>query len=104
MDCSPPVSSEKTTILKDTCTTIFIAALFTIARTRKQPRCTLIDEWILKKMWLKEKKKKKMWYVYIQWNMSHKNNEFESVLVRWMDLESVIQNEVNQKQKSNIVY
>ena len=64
MDCSPPVSSEKTTILKDTCTTIFNAALFTIARTRKQPRCTLTDEWILKKMWLKEKKKKKMWYIY----------------------------------------
>ena len=44
---------EKTIIQKESCTTMFIAALFTIARTRKQPKCTLTDEWI-----------KKMWYIY----------------------------------------
>ena len=49
---------EKTVIENDTCTPMFIAALFTIARTWKQPRCSLTGEWI-----------KKMWYVYIQWNI-----------------------------------
>ena len=44
---------EKVIILKDTCTPVFIAALFTIARTRKQPRCPLADEWI-----------RKLWYMY----------------------------------------
>ena len=42
---------------KNTCTPMFIAALFTIARTWKQPRCPLTDDWI-----------KKLWYIYIQWN------------------------------------
>ena len=51
---------------------MFIAALFTIARTWKQPRCPLTDEWI-----------KKMWYIYtIEYYPAIKNNEFESVLVR----------------------
>ena len=47
----------KTLILKDTCTTMCIATLFTIAKIRKQPKCSSTDEWI-----------KKMWYIYIQWN------------------------------------
>ena len=50
---------EKTIIQKDACTTMFIAALFTISRTWKQPKCPLTDEWI-----------KKMWYIYIQWNIT----------------------------------
>ena len=55
---------KKTIIQIETCTTMFIAALFTIARTWKQPKCPLIDEWV-----------KKLWYIYthtyIQWNNSH---------------------------------
>ena len=47
----------KTLIWKDTCTPVFTAALFTIAKTWKQPKCSSTDEW-----------KKKMWYTYIQWN------------------------------------
>ena len=50
---------EKTIIQKDTCTTMFTAALFTIARTWKQPKCPSTDEWI-----------KKMWHIYIQWNIT----------------------------------
>ena len=51
---------EKTIIQKETCTAMFIAALFTIARTWKQPECPLTGEWI-----------KKMWHIY-KWNISHK--------------------------------
>ena len=50
---------DKTFIEKDTCTPIFIAVLFTTAKTWKQPKCPLTDEWI-----------KKMWYIYIQWNIT----------------------------------
>ena len=53
------IYSEKTIIEKDTCTPMFTAALFTIARTWKQPKCPSTDEWI-----------KKMWYVYIPWNIT----------------------------------
>ena len=75
---------------KDTCTPMFIAALFTIARTRKQPRCPLAVEWI-----------KKLWYIYIMDNYSTiKMNVFESILMKWMNLEPIIQNEVNQKEKN----
>ena len=52
---------EKTIIRKDACTPMFIAALFTIDRTWKQPKCPSTEEWI-----------KKIWYIYIQWNISHK--------------------------------
>jgi len=72
---------------------VFIAALFTIARTQKQPRCPLTDEWI-----------RKMWYIYtMEYYSAIKKNEFESVLVRWVNLEPVIQSEV-RKRKANIVY
>ena len=68
---------------------MFIAALFAIARTWKQPRCPLTDEWI-----------KKFWYAYtIEYYSTIKRNTFESVLMRWMNLESIIQSEVNQKEK-----
>ena len=50
---------EETKTEKDTCIPLFIAALFTIARTLKQPRCPSTDEWI-----------KKLWYIYIQWNIT----------------------------------
>ena len=68
---------------------MFIAALFIIARTRKQPRCLSADEWI-----------RKLWYIYImEYYSAIKKNTFESVLMRWMKLESIIQSEVSQKGK-----
>ena len=68
---------------------VFIAALFTIARTWKQPGCLLTDEWI-----------KKLWYIYtIEYYLAIKRNAFESVLMRWMNLEPIIQSEVSQKKK-----
>ena len=66
---------------------MFIAALFTIARTWKQPRCASTDEWI-----------KKLWYIYtMEYYSAIKRNTFESVLMRWMNLELTIQSEVSQK-------
>ena len=68
---------------------MFTAALFTIARTWKQPRCPSTDEWI-----------KKLWYIYTMEHYSAiKRNAFESVLMGWMNLESIIQSEVSQKEK-----
>ena len=68
---------------------MFIVALFTVARTWKQSRCPLTDEWI-----------KKLWYIYMmEYYSAKKWKAFESVLVRWMNLEPIIQNEVNQKEK-----
>ena len=69
---------------------MFIAALFTIARTWKQPKCPSTDEWI-----------KKIWHMYtMEYYSDIKRNEIELFVVRWMDLESVIQSEVNQKEKN----
>ena len=80
---------EKTKTEKDTCIPLFFAALFTVARTGKQPRCPLTDEWI-----------KKLWYIYtMEYYSAIKRNTFESVLMRWMKLEPIIQNEVSQKEK-----
>ena len=80
---------RKTIIEKDTCTPIFIAALFTIARTWKQPRCPLADKWM-----------RKLWYIYtIEYYSAIKKNALESVLMRWMKLEPIIQSEVSQKEK-----
>ena len=68
---------------------MFIAALFMIARTRNQPRCPSADEGI-----------RKLWYIYTREYYSPiKNNTFESVLMRWMKLEPIIQSEVSQKEK-----
>ena len=80
---------EEIKIEKDRCIASFIAALFTIARTWKQPRCPLTDEWI-----------KKLWYIYTTGYYSAINrNIFESVLMRWMNLEPIIQSDVSQKEK-----
>ena len=80
---------EETKIEKDACIPLFIAALFTIARTWKQPRCPSTDEWI-----------KKLWYKYtMKYYSAIKRNTFESVLMRWMNLEPIIQSEVSQKEK-----
>ena len=85
------IHPEKTIIQKESCTTMFIAALFTIARTRKPPRCPSTDEWI-----------KKMWHVYTmnEYYSAIKRNEIELFVVRWLDLEIVIQSEVCQKEKN----
>ena len=67
---------EKTIIQKDTCTPLFTAALFTIARSWKQPKCPLTDEWI-----------KKMWYIYtMEYHSAIKRNEIGSFAETWMDL------------------
>ena len=72
---------------------MFIAALFTIARTWKQPRCPLIDEWI-----------RKLWYIYtMEYYSAIKRNTYESVLIRWANLELIIQREV-RKRKTVIVH
>jgi len=68
---------------------VFITALFIIARTWKQPRCPSADEWI-----------RKLWYIYtMEYYLAIKKNTFESVLMRWMKLERIIQSEVSQKEK-----
>ena len=80
---------EETKIEKNTCIPLFVAVRFTIARTWKQPRCPSTDEWI-----------KKWWYIYtMEYYSAIKRNTFESVLMRWMKLEPVIQSEVSQKEK-----
>ena len=69
---------------------MFIAALIKIARKWKQPRCPSTDKWI-----------KKLWYIYtMEYHSAIKGNEFGSVVVRWMNLQSVIQTEVSKKEKN----
>ena len=69
---------------------MFTAALFIVAKTWKQPKCPLTKEWI-----------KKMWYVYtMDYYSAIKGNEIELFVVRWMDLESVIQSEVKSERKN----
>ena len=81
---------EKTVIQKDTCTPMFTAALFTIARSWKQPKCPSTHEWI-----------KKMWYIYtMEYYSAIKRNEIGSFVETWMNLETVIQHEVSQKEKN----
>ena len=81
---------EKSIIQKESCTTMFIAAHFTIARTWKQPKCPWRDEWI-----------KKMLHVYtMEYYSDLKRNIIELFVVRWMDLETVIQSKVSQKEKN----
>ena len=76
---------EKTIIEKGSCTPMFTAALFTIARSRKQPKCPSTDEWI-----------KKMWSIYtMEYYSATERNEIESFVETWLDLETVIQSEVS---------
>jgi hypothetical protein len=75
---------------KDTCSTMFIVALFIIARSRKEPRCPSTEEWI-----------QKMWYIYtMEYYEAIKNNEFMKFLDHWMDLEDIILSDVTQSQKN----
>ena len=79
--------------LRDICTPMFIAALFTIARTWKQPRCPLADGWT-----------RKWSYIYtMEYYSAIKKSVFWSVLMRWTKLESIIHSEV-RKRNTNIVY
>ena len=81
---------EKTIIRKDTCTPMFTAARFTIAKTWKQPKCPSTEEWI-----------KKMWYIYtMEYYSAIKSNKIVPFAETWMDLETVIQSEVSQKEKN----
>ena len=69
---------------KDTCPTMFIAALFVIARNWKEPRCPLTEEWI-----------QKMWFIYtMEYYSAIKKNEFMKFLDKWMDLEDIFLSEV----------
>ena len=80
---------QENKIERNTCIPLFIAALFTIARTRKQPRCPSTDEWI-----------KKFWYIHtMEYYSPIKRNTSESVLMRWMNLEPIIQSEMSEKEK-----
>ena len=86
------IFSEKTKTEKDTCTPVFVAAPFTITRTWRQPRCPSTDVWI-----------KKLCYIYtMEYYSAIKKNTFESVLMRWMNLEPIIQSEVSEKEKKQI--
>jgi hypothetical protein len=77
---------------KDTCSTMFIAALFIIARSWKEPRCTSTEEWI-----------QKMWYIYtMEYYSVIKNNEFMKFLDKWMYLEDIILSDVTQSQKKSL--
>ena len=83
------IHTKETRSERDTCSPMFIAALFIIARTWKQPRCPSADEWI-----------RKLWYIYtMKYYSAIKKNSFESVLMRWMKKEPIIQSEVSQKDK-----
>ena len=71
---------------------MFTAAQFTIARTWKQLRYPLTDKWI-----------KKLWYIYtVEYHSAIKRNTFESVLMRWLNLESIIQSEVRKRKRNTI--
>ena len=84
---------KKSKLKKNTCIPLFIAALLTIARTWKQPRCPLTDKWI-----------KKLWYIYTMGYYSAiRRSAFESVLMRWLNLEFIIQSEV-RKRKINTIF
>ena len=83
------VYTEETSTERDTCTPMFIAALFTVARTWKQPRCPSADEWI-----------RNFWYINaMEYYSAMKKSAFKSVPRRWMKLELIIQSELSQKEK-----
>ena len=85
---------DKTIIEKDTCTPMFTAALFTIAKTWKQPKCPLTDEWI-----------KTIWYIYtMEYYSPIKKNDIMPFAATWMNLEIIILSEVNQKKERQIPY
>ena len=83
------IHTEEIKIERDTCIPVFTIALFTVARTWKQPQCPPADKWI-----------RKSWYIYtMKYYSSIKKNAFEPVVMRLTKLEPIIQSEVNQKEK-----
>ena len=79
----------KTQIRKDTCTPVFIAALFTVAKIWKQPTCPSTDEWV-----------KKMWHIYtVEYYSVIKKNEILPFAATWMDLEGIMLSEISQAEK-----
>jgi len=83
------IHTKETRIERDMCTPIVITALCIIARTWKQLGCLSADEWI-----------RKLWYIYtMEYYSAIKKNAFESILIRWMKLEPIMQSEVSQKEK-----
>jgi hypothetical protein len=81
---------DASTCNKDTCSIMFIAALFIIARSWKEPRCPSTEEWI-----------QKMCYIYtMEYYSGIKKNEFMKFLGKWMELENIILSEVTQLQKN----
>ena len=83
------IHTKETRTERGKCIPMFITALFIIARTWKQPRCPSAHEWI-----------RKLWYIYtMEYYSAIKKYTFESVLMRWMKLEPIIQSEVSQKDK-----
>ena len=83
------IHTKETRTERDMCTPMFIVALFTIARTWKKPRCPSADEWM-----------RKLWYIYtMEYYSATKKNTFESLLMRWLKLEPIIQSEVIQKER-----
>ena len=90
----PGIYPEKTTLLKDICTARFIATWFTIGKIWRGLSCPLTYKWI-----------KKLWYIYtVEYYSAIQRDEFESVELRWTNLESVIQSEGSQKEITNIIY
>ena len=91
-DPAIPLLGRKNMVRKDTCTPMFFAVLFTIAKAWKQPKCPLTDEWI-----------KKMWYIYtMEYYTAIKKNEIMLFAATWMDLQIIIPSEVSQR-KTNII-
>jgi hypothetical protein len=77
---------------KDTCSTMFTAALFIIARSWKEPRCPSVEEWI-----------QKIWYIYtMDYYSAIKNNNFIKFIGKWMYLEDIILSEATQSQKKSL--
>ena len=87
---------QNNVLWKDTCTPMFTVALYTIAKTWKQPKCPLTEEWI-----------KKMWYIYIytrEYHSAIKTSEILPLAATWMDLEIITLSEVSQTEKNIIWY
>ena len=83
------IYTEKNIIQKDSCTPVFIAALFTIARSWKQPKCLSTDEWI-----------KKIWYIYtMEYYSAIKENKILPFAATWIDLEGITLSEISQTEK-----
>ena len=83
------ISPDKILLKRDTCTRMYIAALFTIARTWKQPKCPSTDDWI-----------QKMWYTYtMEYYSATKKNKIIPFAATWMELENLILSEMSQKDK-----